>query len=239
MLENLSTDQFYAYRLCWCVILGDVDRDMELFEVGPLHHAQWLTLACWILRLYVYEVKPSKNLAIIAAFYINVYFPSWFETKLHHSILEGSRNYHAVLDHVMKLTDGAARSTTLKTLEQNSYFAHPQNVPLSMMSDENYHVRCIAVNKILAIRGVQEVGPVVLPADVFEGGDQCNDHEESHSMATMQAEVSNVRGFRRPKINNKAKVYYKMVNMIWAKIKEPPQLNIFVIKIWQRFGKLF
>ena len=65
----------------------------------------------------------------------------------------------------------------------------------------------MAINKILAIRGVQEVGRVAIPADVFEGGDQCDDHEESHSMATMQADVSNVRQFRRPKINTKAKVY--------------------------------
>ena len=76
----------------------------------------------------------------------------------------------------------------------------------------------MAVNKILAIRGVQEVGRIVIPADVFEGGDQCDDHEESHSMATMRADVSNVRRFRRPKINNKAKVYHKMVNMNWAEM---------------------
>ena len=44
-------------------------------------------------------------------------------------------------------------------------------------------------------------------------------------MATMQADVSNVRRFRRPKINNKAKVNYKMVNMNWAEIKEPPAIN--------------
>ena len=113
MLENLSTDQFYAYHLCWCVILGDVDRDMELLEVGPLYHARWLTLACRILRLYVSEVKPSKNLAIVAAFCIKVYFPSWFEIKLYNSISEGSKNYHAVLDRVVKFTDGAARSTAL------------------------------------------------------------------------------------------------------------------------------
>ena len=30
---------------------------------------------------------------------------------------------------------------------------------------------------------------------LFEGGDQCDDHEESHSMASMQADVSNVRRF--------------------------------------------
>ena len=94
-----------------------------------------------------------------------------------------------------------------------------------MLSDKDYQVRCMAVNKILTILGVQEVGRVVIPADVFEGGDQCNDHEESHSMATMQANVSNVRQFRRPKINSKAKVSYKSENMNWAKIKEPPAIK--------------
>ena len=97
------------------MIVGDVDRDMdmEFLEVGPLYHARWLTLACQILRVYVSEVKPLKNLAIIAAFCINMYFFSWFEIKLHNSISEGSRNYHAVLDRVMKFTDGAARSAAL------------------------------------------------------------------------------------------------------------------------------
>ena len=125
----------------------------------------------------------------------------------------------------MKFTDRAARSTDLKTLEQNSYFAHPENVLLSMLSDVDYQVGCMAINKILAIREVQEVGRVVIPADVFEGGDQCDDHEESHSMATMQADVSNVRRFHRPKINNTAKVYHKVVNMNWAEIKEPPAIK--------------
>ena len=120
----------------------------------------------------------------------------------------------------MKFTDGAARSTALKTLKRNSYFAHPENVLLSMLSDEDYQVHYMAVNKILAIRGVQEVGRVVIPADVFEGGNQCDEHKESLSMATKQANVSNVCRFRRPKINNKAEVYYKMLNMNWAEIKE-------------------
>ena len=51
----------------------------------------------------------------------------------------------------MEFTDGVARSTALKTLERNSYFAHPENVLLSMLSDEDYQVRCMAVNKVLAI----------------------------------------------------------------------------------------
>ena len=182
-------------------------------------------MACQILRLYVSKVKPSKNLAIIAAFCINVYFPSWFEIKLRNFISEGTRNYHAVLDCVMKFTDGAARSTALKTLERNSYFAHPENVLLSMSSDNDYQVCCMGVNKILAIREVQEVGQVAIPAYVFEDGDQCDDHEELHNMATLQADVSNVRRFRRTKINKKAQVYCKMVNMNRAEIKELPAIK--------------
>ena len=85
------------------MILSDVDRDMMLLEVGLLYHARWLILACRILELYVSEVKPSKNLAIIAAFCIKVHFPSWFEIKLHNSISEDSRNYHAVLDQLHEI----------------------------------------------------------------------------------------------------------------------------------------
>ena len=38
----------------------------------------------------------------------------------------------------MKFTDGASRSTALKTLERNSCFAHPENGTTSMLSDEGY-----------------------------------------------------------------------------------------------------
>lgn len=117
VLDNLSTDQFYAYRICCCVSSGAVDQDIEHLEVGPLYHAQWLTLACQILRLYVSETKPTKNLTTLAAFCINVYFPSWFQIKVQDSISEGAKNYFAVLDRVRKCTDGTARVNALKSLE--------------------------------------------------------------------------------------------------------------------------
>ncbi|KAB7500854.1 hypothetical protein Anas_10986 [Armadillidium nasatum] len=60
-LDSLSTDQYYAYRICCSIITGDVDDDLALLEVGPINHSRWLTLACRILRYYASLVKPSLN----------------------------------------------------------------------------------------------------------------------------------------------------------------------------------
>ena len=34
IIDDLSTDQYYAYRMCHCVMLGTVDDDLSLLEVG-------------------------------------------------------------------------------------------------------------------------------------------------------------------------------------------------------------
>ena len=77
-IDKLSTDQYYAYSICWSVITCEVDEDLALLEVGPHNHSRWLTLACRILRFYVSVAKPSKILKTIAEFIVTVYFPSWF-----------------------------------------------------------------------------------------------------------------------------------------------------------------
>ena len=40
VVSGLSTDQYYAYRICWGVIYGDMDEDLALLEVGPLNHSR-------------------------------------------------------------------------------------------------------------------------------------------------------------------------------------------------------
>ena len=88
VLEDLSTDQYYGYKICWSVICGEVDDDLRLHDIGPLVHSRWLTLARRILRLYLYTAteNPSKNVITLAQFCLKVYFPTWFEIK-HYSML--------------------------------------------------------------------------------------------------------------------------------------------------------
>ena len=221
VFDDLSTDQFCANRLCWCIMLGDVDKNMELLEVRPLYHARWLTMACRILGLYVSETKPSKNLATLPDFCMNVYFPSWFDIKFQNSISEGAKNYYAIMSRLMKFTNGETRNIALKTLERNSFYAHPENILLSMLSDEGYQVRCMAVNKILANRSEQRAATALIQSDNFKGGYQSDDDIDLENASTIQA-YDHIRRFRRPNLNHKAKVYYKIMNMNLPDMEEPP-----------------
>ena len=58
-----SNEQYYACQICWSIIHGALDPDLQLVEVGLLCHSTWLTLGGKILRYYVYQDKPNLTLA--------------------------------------------------------------------------------------------------------------------------------------------------------------------------------
>ena len=49
VVDKLSNDQHYAYRICMAVMVGSVEKIFKFLEVGPIVHLQWLTFACQIL----------------------------------------------------------------------------------------------------------------------------------------------------------------------------------------------
>ena len=91
IVDELSSDQHYAYRICMAVMVDSMDEDLYFLEVGAIVHSRWLTFACRILRLYVSKRTPSANLQAIARFCISVYFPTWFEIKKQSQILHGAK----------------------------------------------------------------------------------------------------------------------------------------------------
>ena len=93
VVDDLSADQHYAYKICSAVIGGVIDSDLQYLKVGPIVHSRWLTLGCRILRYYVSVDEPSSNLEILANFCLQVYFPSWFEIKTNSQLTCGSRNF--------------------------------------------------------------------------------------------------------------------------------------------------
>ena len=82
-MDDLSSDQYYAYRICSAVMLGSVDTNLEFLEVGGVNHSRWLTLECRILRFYVALEKPTSNLALL-----------WYHEKNHFSSTLGSIKLH-------------------------------------------------------------------------------------------------------------------------------------------------
>lgn len=81
VVEDLSTDQNYGYKMCLVVSKGSVEKSLQMLKVGPIVHSWWLTLACRVLRFYVSTKHPSETLVLLAKFCIEVYFPSWVEIK--------------------------------------------------------------------------------------------------------------------------------------------------------------
>jgi len=58
IVDDLSSDQYYGYRICLVVTSGYLDPDLQKLRIGPIVHSRWLTLACRILRFYTSTKQP-------------------------------------------------------------------------------------------------------------------------------------------------------------------------------------
>ena len=105
LMDDFSSDQYNAYRICSAVMLGSVDANLEFLEVGRLNHSRWLTLGCRILRFYVAQEKPTSNLSPLAEFLMKVYFLRWFQIKFNNKITDGPKNYLNILTLLMEFSN--------------------------------------------------------------------------------------------------------------------------------------
>ena len=123
VVNDLSTDQHYAYRICSAVNMGVVDSDLQYLKVGPIVHSRWLTLGCRILRYYVLVDDPSTNLETLAKFCLQVYFPSWFEIISNSQLTCGAKNFFNLVQRILQVPDEAVRKTALKSCNE-MHFLH-------------------------------------------------------------------------------------------------------------------
>ena len=117
LMDDLSSDQFYAYRICSAVIMGSVDANLEFLEVGGLNHSRWLTLGCRILRFYVAQEKLTSNLSTLTEILIKVYFLGWFQIKFNNKITDGPKNYLNILTQVMEFPNKIISNIAVAVLQ--------------------------------------------------------------------------------------------------------------------------
>ena len=123
LMDDLMSDQYYAYRICSAFMLRSVDANLEFLEVGELNHSCWLKLGCRSLRLYVASEKPTSSLSTSVEFLIKVYFPGRFQIKFN-KITGGPRNYLNILTHKKGFTNKIIQDVAVAVLQGNAYFAH-------------------------------------------------------------------------------------------------------------------
>ena len=90
MVNDLSTDQRYAYEQCQAVSMGKVSVELGRRSSGALHHARWLTRANRILRSYISSLNPPDKLKDWVKVVMHLYAPEWFQIKSHPSVSNGA-----------------------------------------------------------------------------------------------------------------------------------------------------
>lgn len=141
----MSTDQRYLLQMSHAISSGNCPPSLANREPGAMHHARWLTTANRILRLYVSQKKPTENLKKLVKFIANVYAPTWFDIKKNKSCVEGAKHLFKFIKRTAYLK-GEDKKIVEKSIQQNGFFAHPENILLAMVYDDDLRVRGRAVN---------------------------------------------------------------------------------------------
>lgn len=149
--KALSTDVQYLYRMARAISEGFCPEDLSSMKPGQIVNSRWLTKASRILRLYVTTNMPSINLKTLAIFVIKAYVPMYFNVKFYNSVVYGSLLVFKFIKSTRYLPP-TLRETVDKVITTNSFFAHPENILLTMLFDDRKTVRERAIRKILHYR---------------------------------------------------------------------------------------
>lgn len=150
-LQGLSTDQTYLFEIVHAVSTGEYQNDLMNKTPGKMSHARWLTRANRILRLYVSTASPNEKLVVLATYVVKVYAPTWFAIKMHSSCKDGARHFFKLISATRYLST-ELRAIIDPVIQRNCFFAHPENLLLAMLSDDNQNIRELAANRILKAR---------------------------------------------------------------------------------------
>lgn len=133
------------------VASGECSIQLAKMKPGKMHHARWLTTANRILRLYIADESPSDGLLVLVKYIMNVYVPVWLNIKMNPSAIYGAKHLFSLISKSRLLTDDNL-DTVNHVIQNNAYFAHPENVLLAMIHDDSATIRELGFRRIMKAR---------------------------------------------------------------------------------------
>lgn len=149
--DTLSTDQKYLYDICIAISKGICPLNLISRHPGNISLSRWTTIANSLCRLYISTVRPTKLLLTLVKYVMWVYAPSHFAIKYQSSCLFGPIHLMNIIKTV-RFLDAPYKKTVFDTIARNAFFAHPENVIIAVLNDENYDIRYRGWKKVLEIR---------------------------------------------------------------------------------------
>ena len=195
VMHELSWDQKCLYKLLHAVRSGKSNIDIENMQLAGLNHSRWLTLAIRLLYLcmcwHFLTPEDTENLNTLIHFIMTNYGPMWFTIKMKPLITDAPKHvFHQTK--LLQLLPAHVVAVVKPFVSRNAYYAHPENLLLAMLDDEDENVRTKAVKIIKTIRA---------------------EHQPSHRP---------VRPFSVPKIDYDADNYHSMIDWESLQLTEPP-----------------
>ena len=159
VIKDLSTDQFYAYKIHEAIRTGNMSARLALLEIGPVNHSRWLTTATRFLRIWCSKHglrgKNLENLKDIVDYIMKVYIPNWFNMKIKHNWIQGP--YHVLFQLQTFREIKLENQTTLKEhIQRSAWYSHSENILQSMLCSDQEEERWWGVNKIISLREAGE-----------------------------------------------------------------------------------
>lgn len=189
--NDLSTDQKYLFQICGAIRNGNCSSGLAEKHPGVMSHARWLTTANRLLRLYIATENPSPNLVTLTEYIVKVYAPVWFDIKAKPLVYDGAKHLWKAIS-ASRIFPDTVTTIIDKVFTDNGYFAHPENLLLSMLVDSRKHVRELAARRIQKARLKQPTA------------------------------TEEVRVFKVPSINFTAAEYTELIDWQSTTITEPP-----------------
>ena len=179
--------------MCQAINEKKCATDLSIRNPGLMSHSRWLTTANRILWLYVANDHSTEELSHLITYVITVYAPVWFFIKSNPSYKDGARYFFQSVSKSRYLTEDL-KNTVDPVIQRNSFFAHPVNLLISMITNNRKHIRELGIRRILKAR------------------------QQSPSPSTEQA----VRQIRLPRINFACEEYTELINWANENVTEPP-----------------
>ncbi|KAE8743708.1 hypothetical protein FOCC_FOCC009659 [Frankliniella occidentalis] len=192
-VEILSWEQKHLYNLCQAISTGNCPPEVAAKNCGKLYHGRWTTTNSRVLRLYIGTARPSATLKTLTQYIVKVYAVMWFTIRREPLATSGPLH---IMKHISlsRFLPKKARDIVFHSLAINCYYAHPENILLSMVVDERQRVREVAVQRILEAR---------------------------HAVRSGRKRL---RRFTVPKLNYSARDYVDLIDWDTTPITPPPLL---------------
>ena len=165
---------------------GDLGLDLACMKPGTICHSRWLTTANTFCQMWVskhgLEGELYTRLQDIVIFIVQCYYPTWFQVN--HSWIEGPKNILYEFS-CLRTQKESLIALIEKVVRTSLWFAHSESVVMTMLCSTDAAERSWAVDKILAIRGEEQLGDKSVRSrdkPLLNQDPECIDRKEIHCL---------------------------------------------------------